>query len=196
MFLGHTSTWSFCRRAFTLLEDAAGSPDSMRAPLNLDGAAFRLRWQPKGSVDGGDLLKLPPVDHAFLLYNTVKFRLGELFGIVDEANFLRLFDEFHRNPLETAQSNVLWFVEYLMILAFGMAFTSASTQAVSAPPGCELAGRGLSLLPDVAFLQDERPALLAIEVLWLIALYFQSIDMRSPAYQYVCFTQDNSPCAA
>ncbi|KAI9691939.1 MAG: hypothetical protein M1822_008012 [Bathelium mastoideum] len=185
LFLGHTSTWSFCRRAFTLLEDAAGSPDNLRAPLNLDGAAFYLKWQPKASVDASDLLKLPPVDHALLLYNTVKFRLGELFSIVHEADFLRLFHDFHRQPLETAQAHVLWFVEYLMLLAFGKAFTCAPGPAATAPAGCELAARALSLLPDVAFLQDERPAVLAIEVLWLIALYFQSIDMRSAAYQYV-----------
>lgn len=37
----------------------------------------------------------------------------------------------------------------------------------------------------MAFLQDQRPALQAIEVLSLAALYFHSIDMRSAAYQYV-----------
>lgn len=138
-------------------------------------------------VDASDLAKLPPVDHALMLYNIVKFRLGELFGIVDEKSFLKLFDEFHRCPLKTAQMHRLWFIKYLMILAFGKALTSYPTPTAIAPSGSDLAARALSLLPDVAFLQDERPALLAIEVLALIALYFQSIDMRSPAYQYVRF---------
>ncbi|KAH7009506.1 hypothetical protein EDB80DRAFT_713441 [Ilyonectria destructans] len=185
LFLGHTSTWSFCRRAFKLLEDAACSPDTPRAPLNLDGAAFRLQWQPKTRVDASDLLNTPSVDHALFLYNTVKFRLGELFSIVDDAQFLRLFDEFHKQPLQVAQANVLWFVEYLIILAFGKAFTSYPDQKAAAPSGSELASRALSLLPDVAFLQEVRPAMLAIEVFTLIALYFQSIDMRSPAYHYI-----------
>ncbi|CAG7996161.1 unnamed protein product [Penicillium salamii] len=185
LFLGHTSTWSFCRRVFKLLEDDALCLNSHRAPLNLDGTAFRLHWQPKAVVDASDLAKLPPVDHALMLYNIVKFRLGELFGIVDEKSFLKLFDEFHRCPLKTAQMHPLWFIKYLMILAFGKALTSYPTPTAIAPSGSDLAARALSLLPDVAFLQDERPALLAIEVLALIALYFQSIDMRSPAYQYI-----------
>ncbi|CAI7607219.1 unnamed protein product [Penicillium manginii] len=184
LFLGHTSTWSFCRRVFTLLEDA-GYSTAPRAPLNLDGAAFRLHWHSKAEVDSSDLLKLPPIDQALFLYNTVKFRLGEIFSVVDQPNFLRIFDEFHKNPLKTAQTERLWFVEYLMLLAFGKAFTSYMNTTTVAPPGSELAVRALSLLPDVAFLQDERPALLAMEVLALIALYFQSIDMRSPAYQYI-----------
>ncbi|CAG8927946.1 unnamed protein product [Penicillium salamii] len=185
VFLGHTSTWSFCRRVFKLLEDDALCLNSHRAPLNLDGTAFRLHWQPKAVVDASDLVKLPPVDHASMLYNIVKFRLGELFGIVDEKSFLKLFDEFHRCPLKTAQMHPLWFIKYLMILAFGKALTSYPNPTAIAPSGSDLAARALSLLPDVAFLQDERPALLAIEVLALIALYFQSIDMRSPAYQYI-----------
>ncbi|KAE8369010.1 hypothetical protein BDV27DRAFT_153465 [Aspergillus caelatus] len=185
LFLGHTSTWSFCRRVFTLLEDAGSYSTTHRAPLNLDGAAFRLHWQPKTEVDASDLVKLPPADHAFLLYNTVKFRLGELFNVVDEDNFLRLFEEFHKQPLETAQKHRLWFVEYLIVLAFGKAFTSYADPTTVAPPGSDLASRALSLLPDVAFLQDDRPALLAMENFALIALYFQSIDMRSPAYQYI-----------
>lgn len=121
-----------------------------------------------------------------LLYNTVKFRLGELFGIVDEKNFLRIFEEFHRNPLETAQTHLLWFIKYLMVIAFGKALISYPNPTALSPSGSDLAARALSLLPDVAFLQDERPALLAIEVCALVALYFQSVDMRSPAYQYVC----------
>lgn len=167
------------------MEDAGLYATAPRAPLNLDGAAFRLHWHSKAEVDSSDLLKLPPIDQALFLYNTVKFRLGEIFSVVDQPNFLRIFDEFHKNPLKTAQTERLWFVEYLMLLAFGKAFTSYMNTTTVAPPGSELAVRALSLLPDVAFLQDERPALLAMEVLALIALYFQSIDMRSPAYQYV-----------
>lgn len=168
-----------------MLEKSTASLDTPSAPLNLDGAAFRLNWQRKASVDVTDLQKLPAFDHALLLFNVVKFRLGELFTIVNEKGFLRLFEMYHERPLETAQNHRLWFVEYLLILAFGKAFNSTSETA-AAPAGSDLAARGLSLLPDIAFLHDERPATLAIEVLSLIALYFYSIDMRSPAYQYVC----------
>ncbi|CAK7231773.1 hypothetical protein SBRCBS47491_008043 [Sporothrix bragantina] len=188
LFLGHTSTWSFCRRAFSLLEEAAGSPDSRRAPLHLDGAALqnRLRWQAKANVDADDLTRLPPADHARFLFHTVQFRLGELFAVVDEAAFLARFEAFQQAPLATATAHRLWFVEYLLVLAFGMAYTSPTTLVSGSvgPPGCDLAARALSLLPDVAFLQDERPAMQALEVFFLAALYLKSVDMRSPAYQY------------
>lgn len=129
------------------------------------------------------------MDHALFLYHTVKFRLGELFRMIDESRFLGVFEDFHRQPLYTAQKHRLWFVEYLLILAFGKALTlSPCGPAANGPPGCDLAARALSLLPDVAFLQDDRPAVQAIEVLSLAALYFYAIDMRSAAYQYVCST--------
>ncbi|CAI7663427.1 unnamed protein product [Penicillium pancosmium] len=66
-----------------------------------------------------------------------------------------------------------------MLLAFGKAFTSYVNSTAGAPPGSELAVRALSLLPDVAFLQDDRPALLAMEVLALIALNYKYLtDIR------------------
>lgn len=137
------------------------------------------------------------MDHAFFLYNTVKFRLGELFRIIDEPRFLGPFEDFHRQPWQTVQEHKLWFVEYLLILAFGTALTATrGGPAANGPPGCDLAARALSLLPDVAFLQDERPALQAIEILSLAALYVYAIDVRSPAYQYVCALPFGNPFGA
>lgn len=188
VFLGPTSTWTFCRRVFTVLENAADSPDAPLAPLNLDGTAFVLQWQSKLEVDADDLLRLPPMDHALFLYNTVKFRLGELFCIIDEPSFLEIFYLFHKNPLGTAQEHRLWFIEYLLILALGKALTSgygSTSRAKTTLNGSYLAARALSLLPDIAVLQNKRPALLAMRVLSLSALYLHAVDMRSAAYQYV-----------
>ncbi|KAH7229904.1 hypothetical protein BKA60DRAFT_441214, partial [Fusarium oxysporum] len=188
LFLGPTSTWTFCRRVFTVLENAADSPDAPLAPLNLDGTAFVLQWQSKLEVDADDLLRLPPMDHALFLYNTVKFRLGELFCIIDEPSFLEIFYLFHKNPLGTAQEHRLWFIEYLLILALGKALTSgygSTSRANKTLNGSYLAARALSLLPDIAVLQNKRPALLAMRVLSLSALYLHAVDMRSAAYQYI-----------
>ena len=181
-YLGPTSTWSFCRRALSLLEAHTPSSDGSTAPLNLDGTAFRLRWEPKSMVEASDLKNLPAMDYALYLYNTVKFHLGELFGVIDEANFLVQFDRFHANPMETARSQRLWFTEYLLILAYGKAFL-ASGHWANGLPGTEFAERAMALLPDPALIHDE--SMLGIEVLALVALYFQSIDMRVAAYQYI-----------
>ncbi|KAI1503172.1 hypothetical protein F5X99DRAFT_117257 [Biscogniauxia marginata] len=181
-FLGPTSTWSFCRRALLLLEAHTPSSDGSTAPLNLDGTAFRLRWEPKSMVDDGDLKNLPAMDYALYLYNTAKFHLAELFGMVDEAFFLAQFDSFHKSPWETAQAQRLWFIEYLLFLAYGQAFL-ASGPWFNAPPGSHLAARAIALLPDPAHMHEEP--MRSIEVLALVALYLQSIDMRAAAYQYI-----------
>ncbi|KAL1639382.1 hypothetical protein SLS58_007963 [Diplodia intermedia] len=196
-YLGPTSTWSFCRRALMLLEAQAPSPDGLSAPLNLDGTAFRLRWQPKPMLEPSDLKNLPPMDYAFYLYNTVKYHLGELFGIIDEPYFLAQFERFHKAPWETARAHTLWFTEYLLILAYGKAFLAPSNHSGTAPPGSEFAARAMALLPDPAQLHDE--GMLAIEFLALIGqavrlCYIEGIqrqvpdDVVSPGFASRCNT--------
>lgn len=183
-YLGPTSTWSFCRRALAVLEANSPSSDGSQAPLNLDGAAFRLRWEPKPLVDQLDLRNLPAVDYASYLYNTVKFHLAELSGLIHEKSFLNQLDRFQSSPLDTACNNRLWFIQYLFVIAFGKAFLAQPSQsATGAPPGSEYAARAMSLFPDVSQLHDAD--LHGIEVLALVALYFQSIDQRTVAFQFV-----------
>ena len=174
-YLGPTSTWSFCRRALSLLEGHSPSPGGLSAPLNTDGTAFRLHWEPKVAVDSSDLRGLPPKDYALHLFNTCRFHFGELFGIVDEARFLVLFESFHRDGLRVAQKERLWFCSYLLLMAFGKAFLASSHHP--------FASRAMALLPDPAYMHDA--GLPGIELLALVALYFQSIDMRSTSYQYI-----------
>ncbi|KAL7622540.1 hypothetical protein AAE478_008047 [Parahypoxylon ruwenzoriense] len=181
-FLGLTSTWSFCRRALSLLETRTPSSDGTTSPLNLDGAAFHMSWEPKSMVEEEDFKNLPAMDYAFYLYNTAKFHLGELFCVVDEASFMAQFDSFHKNPGDIARTRRLWFVEYLLLLAYGQAFL-ASGPRVNTPLGSQFATRAMALLPNPAQMNEEP--MLAIEVLALVALYLQAVDIRVAAYQYI-----------
>ncbi|KAJ4300059.1 hypothetical protein N0V90_005308 [Kalmusia sp. IMI 367209] len=174
-YLGPTSTWSFCRRALSLLEAHSPSSGGLAAPLNTDGTAFRLVWEPKAAVDVSDLKGLPPKDYALHLYNTCKYHFGELFGIVDEASFLVHFEAFHQDGLPVAQQERLWFCSYLLLMAFGKAFLASNHISFST--------RAMALLPDPAYMHDA--GIPGIELLALVALYFQSIDMRSTCYQYI-----------
>ncbi|PPJ55688.1 hypothetical protein CBER1_05872 [Cercospora berteroae] len=180
-YLGPSSTWAFCRRALFLLGPHSPGTHDDSALLNNDGTAFRLRWETKTAVEPGDLNDLPAADYALYLYNSVKFRLGELFGIMDEASFMNHFERFHREPWQVATEQRLWFVEYLLILAYGKALLSHPGR--SPVPGSDFAARAMALLPDAATLHEE--GMHSIEVLALVALYFQSIDMRVTAYQYI-----------
>lgn len=135
-------------------------------------------------VDQTDLRNLPAVDYASYLYNTVKFHLAELSSVIHEKTFMQKFELFQSNPLDTACNNRLWFIQYLFIIAFGKAFLAApSSSPAGIPAGSEYAARAMALFPDVSQLHDAD--LLAIEVLALVALYFQSIDQRTVAFQYV-----------
>ncbi|KAF2210016.1 hypothetical protein CERZMDRAFT_121896 [Cercospora zeae-maydis SCOH1-5] len=180
-YLGPSSTWAFCRRALFLLGPHSPGTHDDSALLNNDGTAFRLRWQTKTAVEPGDLNDLPAADYALYLYNSIKFRLGELFAIMDEASFMMHFERFHREPWQVATDHRLWFVEYLLLLAYGKALLSHPGR--SPVPGSNFAARAMSLLPDAATLHEE--GMHSIEVLALVALYFQSIDMRVTAYQYI-----------
>ncbi|EEU48333.1 uncharacterized protein NECHADRAFT_23096, partial [Fusarium vanettenii 77-13-4] len=182
-FLGPTSMWSFFRRAVALAEkrqplSQLTSPDI----FGVDGDAFRLRWVPQPPEAVPDLENLPPVDYALCLFHTVKFHLGQFAQIIDEPTFLARLEAFDGKALEVAQTQRLWLTEYLLILAFGEAFTAQAGPAL-VPPGSNFAERALAVLPDFAQLHEE--GLESIEVLALVALYFHSIDMRSSAYQYI-----------
>lgn len=106
--------------------------------------------------------------------------------MVDDLTFSDLLHRFDTDQEGTASANRLWFVQYLLIIAFGKAFLEHSSPGVvpdQGPPGSNYAARAMSLMPDAAQMHDE--ALPAIEALALAALYFQAIDMRAVAYQYV-----------
>lgn len=166
-----------------VLEAQAPSSDGFSAPLNLDGTAFRLRWKSKSTVEPSDLKNLPAMDYALVPVQHGQVPPGRAVRHHRRSAFPGHLRAFPQNPLETAQTQQLWFIEYLLILAFGKAFMSPSNQSAPGPPGSEYAGRAMALLPDAAQLHDEH--MVAIEVVSLVALYFHSIDMRMAAYQYV-----------
>lgn len=181
--MGPTSTWAFYRRIIILLEQhIPRSPLTPPDPFNTEGTAFQLEWTPVGPKEIPNLEGLPPADRSIYLFHTVKFHLGELSQLIHGPTFLSVLEKFNANPAQVAHKQRVWFVEYLLVLAFGEAFLAASGSA-SAPPGSEYAARAMALLPDYAHLHEE--GLVSIEVLTLAALYFHSIDMRVSAFQLV-----------
>lgn len=120
------------------------------------------------------------MEYAIYLFNTVKFRLSPLYRLFDEEEFLRNLYEFYDNATTKTQS--LWYVQFLVIMAFGEALL-APVRSASHTGWTKYFTRAMSLLPDATALWNEP--ILAIEVLALIALYFHSVDMRDTAYCYV-----------
>lgn len=170
-YLGHSSTWSFSRQVLELVHQHSPVPDPS---YNVEGEAYDLTWKSSGLVD---LTGLPSQEVSLYLVQTVKFRISTLFHILDEEDFAANINKLYANPSTYAQTARVWFVHYLLIMAFGKALTS-NTQA-----GSHLFVRALSLLPDVPSLCMEPVE--ATEVLCSIALYLQCIDHRTAAHIYI-----------
>lgn len=160
------------------------SPQSSKSiPLAVDGDAYQLHWGHASSEEPPDISGLPPIDYAIYMLNTVKFHLGQLFRLFDEEEFLQNLYEFYDDAAGKVQEARLWYIQYLLILAFGEAFSTPVKTSGNAHSWSIFFTRAMSLLPDITGLWHDP--VLAIEVLALVALYFHSVDMRDSAYCYV-----------
>lgn len=183
MFLGPTSTWSFSRRVLTIIQTRVHPNSTRPIPLAVDGDAYQIHWGHASSDEPPDTSGLPSIDYALYMLSTVKFHLSSLYRFFDEKEFLLNLYEFYDNAQEKAQASRLWYVQFLMILAFGEAFLTPVKTSPNTAGWTRYFTRAMSLLPDITGLWKDP--ILAIEVLALIALYFHSVDMRDSAYCYV-----------
>lgn len=183
MLLAPTSTWSFSRRVLTAIRERVSQDSPKSVPVAPDGDAYQLHWSHASSEEPPDISGLPPIDYAIYMLNTVKFHLGQLYRLFDEEEFLRNLYEFYDDAAGKVQEARLWYIQYLLILAFGEAFLTPVRTTGNEHVWSRYFTRAMSMLPDITGLWQDP--VLAIEVLSLIALYFHSVDMRDSAYCYV-----------
>ncbi|KAJ5159547.1 transcriptional regulator family: Fungal Specific TF [Penicillium canariense] len=181
-YMGPTSSWSFCRRVLRLIGRRVPESNCPPDPWHLDGMAFKLQWRPLPPDEVPDVTNLPPLDYALFLFSTVKFYFGFLSLIIDEEAYLRDLHEFYKNPTVKAASARYWYVQYLLVLAFGKAFLTHKNPS-GTPPGHQYASRAMALLPDLSGMHEDP--LTCIQALSLGAVYLQSIDMRRAAFQHI-----------
>lgn len=152
----------------------------------LEGDVYSLQWKHNSANGPPDTSGLPSIDQALYLFNTVKFHLGQVYRFFDDKMFLKNVHEFYYGrPLEKAAACSLWYVQFLLVLAFGNAFLSRSRDTHE-PPGAKFFGRAVALMPELTYLW--RDSLLSIEVTAMIALYLYSVDYRESAHVYVSLT--------
>ncbi|KAI0974870.1 fungal-specific transcription factor domain-containing protein [Xylaria arbuscula] len=182
-FLGPTSTWSYTQQIKILIRKHLQNPDLPKAPLNPEGLPFVLEWPSTSKVGPLSLNTLPSLEFALYLTNTVKFHLGRLYHLFHEKTFINgLYKFYEEGPYaEPSPDNRLWYVQFLLIMAFGNALLSGYVERK--PAGSELVSRAIELMPD-AFGLNRNPVL-ATEVLCCLALYLQSIDHRNSAFVYI-----------
>lgn len=176
--------WSFTARLMVMMTSKLhiDSPSS-NSPNSFDRDVYPIHWKPCSVDEPPDISGLPSIDHAVYLFNTCKFHLGHDYQLVDETAFLKNMQEFyHGNAAQKAAESRLWFVQFLLVLAFGKAFLTQSRNSPDAP-GLTYFLRAVSLMPDHPRLWKD--SLLAIQVSAMVGLYFYSVDHREMAHVYV-----------
>ncbi|KAJ5739730.1 hypothetical protein N7533_012514 [Penicillium manginii] len=126
---------------------------------------------------------LPSIDDAHYLFNTVKHHLDQQYHFFDEDEFRAHLNEFYcGNSLKKATEDRLWFVQYLLVLAFGNAFLLRFRKN-GEPPGSKYFLRAMALLPDYNVLWTQ--GIQAVQTIALAGLYLYSCDHRELANVYI-----------
>ncbi|KAK1541337.1 hypothetical protein CPAR01_07326 [Colletotrichum paranaense] len=183
-WLGPSSTWAYSRQVLNMIQGHLGQHESPEVPLNVDAEAFKLDWPSSRGITPQATVDIPSLDYALYLTNTVKFHLGQTYHLFDEESFMTgLYDLYRTGPkLEPTVGSRLWYIQFLIIMAFGKALLVPGNPNQT-PPGSDLVTRALELLPDVHGLYQDP--VLSVEILCGLALYLQSVDHRNSAYTYI-----------
>ncbi|KAJ5380211.1 uncharacterized protein N7496_002639 [Penicillium cataractarum] len=182
-YLGTSSNWSFTRRVLSVAHQHVHKEPLPTESLIFEGASYNLDWDGWRTDPMLANPIIPSLDHAQYLINAVGFRCGGLYHLFDETDFMKsLHDFYSQEPPSRATVKSLWYIHFLLILAFGKSFTQHQSQGRK-PPGTEYFVKALQLLPDHYFLYSSP--MISTEILCCIALFYQSLDCRSPAHNYV-----------
>ncbi|KAF4978258.1 hypothetical protein FZEAL_5364 [Fusarium zealandicum] len=182
IWLAPWSTWSFTLRLMLMLGDKLQPGADLIPPQLIEGDVYSLSWNQNSPHDIPDIRGLPSLDHAIYLFNSFKFHLGQTYKLFDEIEFENQIREFYANAQQRAIESRLWYVKFLLILAFGTAFHAQPTLSPQ-PPGAKFFVRAMGLMPDHTALWKD--SLLAIEVLAMVGLYLYSSDERESAHVYL-----------
>ncbi|KAI9695084.1 MAG: hypothetical protein M1820_008946 [Bogoriella megaspora] len=158
-----------------------GAPLSASALL-FEGSTYDLGWDGQRPLTDVDISVLPAVDFATHLIDAVKFHCSHLFHMFDEMSFMQHFRKFYEDPSNYRGYPRLWYIHFLIILAFGKGFI-VRAKVGQRPPGSELFVQAMKLLPDITYMFSDTVQ--AIEMLCCAALYLQCLDNRSAAYSIV-----------
>lgn len=152
---------------------------------HFDETAYELDWNGLRTVASLDLPITPALDFSIYLLNALKFHAGQLFHLFHEPSFTDGLHAYYANPTRQRTTCPLWYVQFLLLLAFGKAYVSQRRPDHPRLPGYEFFAPALQLLPDSIYLYQYP--LQATEILCCVALYLHSLDYRSPAYGFVGF---------
>ncbi|KNG45003.1 fungal specific transcription factor domain-containing protein [Stemphylium lycopersici] len=178
-YLGTSSNWSFHGQILNLVHEHIHKSPLPSADLLFDGSAYELPWDGTRSLPDSSAPIIPSIDYAIFLINAIKFHCAQLVHLFDEDEFMANLHAFYSNSENGAWKESLWYIHFLLILAFGKTFIQGKNRALR-PPGADFFIQALQLLPDTNRLC--REPVTAIEILCCIALYLQALDSRNAAH--------------
>ena len=181
VYLGTSSNWSFTRRVLSLAHHQLYQSPLPTEALLFDETTYQLGWDGLRTTPGPDVPVVPTRDHTMYLINAVQFRCGQLYHLFEDSEFMSSLQQFYSGDGQD-MTNSLWYVHFLLVLAFGKGFVQPKAQGRK-PPGVGYFIRALQLLPDPSALY--RDPMLGTEILCCIALYYQCVDYRTSAHNYV-----------
>ncbi|KAF4760048.1 hypothetical protein HAV15_006166 [Penicillium sp. str.  len=180
-YLGTSSNWSFTRRVLSLAHQHLYQDALPTETLIFDETTYELGWDGLRTTPGPDSPVVPTRDHTMYMINAVQFRCGQLYHLFEEEEFMSSLQQFYSGDGQS-MTNSLWYIHFLLILAFGKGFVQPKAQGKK-PPGVCYFVKALQLLPDPTALY--RDPMLGTEILCCIALYYQCVDYRTSAHNYI-----------
>ncbi|KAH7361192.1 Zn(II)2Cys6 transcription factor [Pyrenochaeta sp. MPI-SDFR-AT-0127] len=178
-YLGTSSNWSFHGQILNLVHEHIHKSPLPGADLLFDGSAYDLPWDGTRSLPDSGSPIIPSIDYAIFLINAVKFHCAQLVHLFDEEEFNANLHAFYSNSENGAWKGSLWYIHFLLIIAFGKTFVQHKHHNPR-PPGADFFVQALQLLPDTNRLCQEPVT--AVEILCCIALYLQALDSRNAAH--------------
>ncbi|KAJ5350603.1 hypothetical protein N7541_008330 [Penicillium brevicompactum] len=181
-FCGPSSTWAFSQRVFLLFKTVMPEYPSPDLPFHVDGSTWSLSWNRTDKSDMSLLEGLPSYNDFLYLLNTIKFHSHRMLVLLDEDEFFPHLKAFYQNGIEEVKSSPLWFIQYLLLVSLAKACLGTSSHSGS-PPGSAFFERAMSLMPDFVGLHLQPN--LAMQILYLTALFLMTVDMKDAAYAYI-----------
>lgn len=178
-YLGHSSTWAFTQQLLSLTRKSARLTPSPELPVYTEAEIYPVNAT-RLSLLPEELAGLPSLELSLFYMQSVKFRTYPLYYLFDEEDFVSNLHRFYESMATDVQEQRLWYVHFLLVIAFGKAFKA---QTMCCLAGADFFNRALRLLPDTTFLS--RDAVRSTEILCCIALYLQSTEHRNAAHIYV-----------
>lgn len=183
-YLGHSSSYAFTQQVLHMVDQNSSSNPSPQILLSSNGQTYKAESDRLMPLTYPDVSKLPSKDAAIHYLHCVSFRTNPLFYLFDNTNFNSRLQQFYESPFEYAQSALVWYVHFLLLMALGTALDPYGRMGGS--PTLTVSHhftRALQSLPDMSYLCDDPVE--ATELFCCIALYLQSIDHRQSAIIYV-----------